>query len=254
MSAHEQFAEDLALYALGSLTGPEKQALEQHLESCVACRRELDALRGDTALLALSASGPAAPARSRERFLKAIDSERHIRTVPRRRSMFELLPAFGVAVLILISILLWRENVKLHRRLDYARAALTQNMAQTKDARELLDMLHDPQAVHVTLTTEHEPPHPYARAVYSPKMGHVVFMASTLGPLPQGKTYELWVVTMSGKPMPAGMFKPDAHGNAMVMQPCCPPGTEAKMLAVTIEPEGGSPAPTSTPLMTTSGS
>jgi hypothetical protein len=31
MSAHEQFAEDLALYALGVLEGPEKETLLQHL-------------------------------------------------------------------------------------------------------------------------------------------------------------------------------------------------------------------------------
>ena len=254
MSAHEQFADDLALYALGSLSGAEKAALEKHLETCAACRNELEALRGDTALLALSAAGPAAPARSRDRFVKAVAAEQHPRTFRRRRSMFELLPVAAAVVMLLITILLWRDNVKLRRRVEYAHEAVEQNMAQTREARELLDMLHDPQAQHLTLTAEHEPPHPYARAVYSPKMGHVVFMASNLGQLPAGKTYELWVVPMSGKPMPAGMFKPDAHGNAMVMQPCCPAGTTAKMLAVTIEPEGGSAAPTSTPLMTTSGS
>ena len=46
MSAHEQFADDLALYSMGSLDAPERQALEQHLESCVSCRRELELLRG----------------------------------------------------------------------------------------------------------------------------------------------------------------------------------------------------------------
>ena len=33
MSVHEQFAEDLALYALGSLDGPELHAIEKHLRS-----------------------------------------------------------------------------------------------------------------------------------------------------------------------------------------------------------------------------
>jgi anti-sigma factor RsiW len=122
MSAHEQFADDLALYALGTLSGAEKQALEQHLASCAACGHELEALRGDAALLALSASGPAAPARSRERFVAAIQHERHPRTVRRRRSFFELVPIFATAVVVLICILLWRENVQLRRRLDYAQA------------------------------------------------------------------------------------------------------------------------------------
>ena len=63
MSVHEQFAEDLALLAMGSLEGDERMTLEKHLESCSACRQELEALRGDTALFALSTSGPQPPQR-----------------------------------------------------------------------------------------------------------------------------------------------------------------------------------------------
>ena len=34
MSAHEQFADDLALLAVGTLQGDERVALEKHLERC----------------------------------------------------------------------------------------------------------------------------------------------------------------------------------------------------------------------------
>jgi anti-sigma-K factor RskA len=245
MSAHEPFADDLALYALGSLSGAEKDALEKHLESCAACRNELDALRGDAALLALSATGPAAPARSRERFIKAIAREQHPRTVRRRRSFFELLPVAAAVVMLLITILLWRENVKLRRRVDYAKISAQENEAKYAKAREIMEMMTAPDAAHFTLAAEKEPPHPYGRAIYMPKHGHVLFMATNLGQLPAGKTYELWLLPMSGgKPVPAGMFRPDQKGNAMMMDPCCPPGTEAKGFAVTVENEGGSSTPT----------
>ncbi len=56
MSAHEQYVEDLSLYALDALQGEERARLEQHLAGCAACRLELEQLRGDTALLALSAA------------------------------------------------------------------------------------------------------------------------------------------------------------------------------------------------------
>ncbi len=55
MNEHDKFADDLALYAMGSLEGEERTALENHLATCAACRRELDALRGDMAMLAVSA-------------------------------------------------------------------------------------------------------------------------------------------------------------------------------------------------------
>jgi len=75
MSVHEQFADDLALYALGCLEGDERAALEKHLEECASCRRELEQLRGDAALLALSASGPRPPARSQARLMEAVDEK-----------------------------------------------------------------------------------------------------------------------------------------------------------------------------------
>lgn len=72
MSVHEQFAEDLGLYALGSLEGEERAALETHLEECASCRRELEVQRGDLAVLALTASGPQPPVRARQRLMSAI--------------------------------------------------------------------------------------------------------------------------------------------------------------------------------------
>ena len=61
MSEHEQFAEDLALYALNALEGEDRANLEKHLATCSACRLELEQLRGDGALLALSTMGPKPP-------------------------------------------------------------------------------------------------------------------------------------------------------------------------------------------------
>ena len=75
MSGHEQFAEDLALYALGSLQGDELAALEKHLQECSSCRRELEQLRGDMGLLALATAGSAPPQRSRQRLLDAVARE-----------------------------------------------------------------------------------------------------------------------------------------------------------------------------------
>src|SRR4029077_3124351 len=71
MSGHEQFAEDLALYALSALEGEDRANLEKHLATCSACRLELEHLRGDGALLALSATGAQPPARARQRLLDA---------------------------------------------------------------------------------------------------------------------------------------------------------------------------------------
>ena len=57
------------------MTGADRQELELHLETCASCRRELQALRADLGLLALSSSGPQPPARSKDRLLRAIAAE-----------------------------------------------------------------------------------------------------------------------------------------------------------------------------------
>ena len=75
MRTHEQFADELALYALNELHGGELQEFEQHLETCASCRRELQAMRSDLGLLGLSAVGPRPPARSKERLMRAIAAE-----------------------------------------------------------------------------------------------------------------------------------------------------------------------------------
>jgi hypothetical protein len=246
MSAHEQYAEDLALHAMDALPAAEKQALEQHLAGCPACRRELESLRGDAGLLALSVSGPAAPARSRERFTKAVAGERHPRTVRRRRSFFEFVPLLAAAAMVIISIVVWRENVQLRRRLDHAEARMAEDSVRMAKAREIVAMFNSPNVERYTLTAMNTTPKPHAKCMYEMKSGHLLLLASNLAPLPAGKTYQLWIIPMKSgdKPVPAGMFKPNASGDAMLMDPTIPAGVEAKNFAVTIEAEGGSTTPT----------
>src|SRR6516164_43235 len=75
MRTHEQFADELALYALNEPSGSELKEFEEHLETCASCRRELQAMRADLGLLGLSAVGPKPPARSKERLMRAITAE-----------------------------------------------------------------------------------------------------------------------------------------------------------------------------------
>ena len=92
MTVHEQFAEDLALLALGALDGDAKLSLEKHLEECASCRRELEQLRGDAALFALSTAGPWPPARAKARLM---DPSRRSPGSPRERPRIPWWAALG---------------------------------------------------------------------------------------------------------------------------------------------------------------
>lgn len=248
MSEHTQYAESLALYALDALDNAEERAaLETHLRSCDECRMELEALRGDTALLALSAVGPAPPARARQRLLDAIStapakpakSQRMIVGVLRPRWL-SFVPVAAALVLAIFSIMLLQRNARLMNRLDETRAQLQQTKA-------IADLLNAPDAHHMTLVSMPEqprPPQPQIKMIYQPKKGGLLLMANNMEPLPPNRVYELWLLPANGgAPMPAGIFKPDTSGNAM-MNHSMAAGMDAKAFALTIEPEGGSQTPT----------
>jgi hypothetical protein len=268
MSEHEQFAEDLALYALNALTGEDRVKLDQHLAGCAACRLEQEQLRGDTALLALSAAGPRPPQRARQRLLDAV--ARETRTAARadrsaiaatdgtkgasgRLAWWGWLGWAATAAVVVFALSLWRENSGLREMLSSSREQSAESARQLEELRRVAAPILEPEAQRVTLVAMKTPPQPQGKAFYLRKRNSLIFMASNMPALPPQKAYELWLIPMSGNPIPAGMFKPDAHGSATVVNPPLPAGTEAKAFAITVENENGSAAPTSAIMMMGSG-
>jgi anti-sigma-K factor RskA len=245
MSVHEQFAEDLALHALGALEGNERISLEDHLQECASCRRELEQLRGDAALLALTTSGPRPPARAKSRLMHAIASEPKLRTAKSQQPWWSALGWATAAAMVVLAAILWNQNARLKSNAEESEALTAQQQAQLAEARRIVDTLMAQDAMHVSvLPVGMKAPPPEGKAIYSRERNGLIFMASNLHPLPAQKAYELWLIPTQGAPIPAGMFKPDAHGSAMVVNPPLPSGVEAKAFAITIEPEKGSATPT----------
>jgi anti-sigma-K factor RskA len=243
MSVHEQFADDLALHALGLLEGEERAALEKHLESCAGCRRELEQLRGDMALMALSAGGPTPPRRARQRLLEAVAREPRQAGVPSRAGWWTLIPWVAAALAVGL-VVLWVQNSDLRQRIAGLQSESVQQQAELQRAREVVSTLTASDAMRVTLVAAKTPPQPQGKAIYVRDRSSLIFLASNLQALPAQKAYELWLIPTSGAPIPAGVFKPDAHGSATVINPPLPPGVQAKAFAITVEPEGGSSSPT----------
>ena len=255
MKTHEQFAEDLPRYALNELSGADQQEFDQHIDICPACRREVQALRSDLGLLALSTAGARPPARSKDRLLRAIATEprggvsRAPQQAPRRGLSWGLIPAV-IALGLLVAVgNLWRQNGEMHDNLAKMAGLYQNTTMQLAQAEEKLRLLSAPDAMQVSLGPQSQRPMPHATAIYSPSMKRCMLMASNLAPLPPGKAYELWLIPMEGEPMPAGMFWPDERGNAMMMNHPMPEGVVAKSFAVTMEDATGSDKPTSPILM-----
>ena len=252
MSAHEQYADDLALYALDALRGEERARLDEHLATCAACRLELEQLRGDTALLALSATGPRPPQRARQRLLDAVAREPRLPSVAQaspRRSWWGVLGWAAALAILVLAASLWRENISLQQILASAQSQAAQSTRDLEALRKIAAPILEPEAQRVTLVSAKTPPQPQGKAFYLRNRSSLVFLANNMPPLPPQKAYELWLIPTTGAPIPAGVFKPDAHGSASVVNPPLPAGAEAKAFAITVENEAGSTAPTTPILM-----
>ncbi len=261
MSVHERFADDLALHALGSLEGGEREALERHLDECASCRRELELLRGDLSFIALTAAGPKPPSRARARLMTAIAAEPRLPSVvslptPQgQRSWWPTLGWVAAAALALLCVGLLYQNSALQRdsarMLAQYRAQLGDEEIKLTQANEVVATLLDPEALKIELVAVGSKPQPRGKAIYERRNHSLIFLASNLPALPAEKIYELWLFPANGgAPIAAGLFRPDARGSATVVNPPLPAGVEAKNFAVTLEPESGShEAPRGTPVI-----
>jgi anti-sigma-K factor RskA len=247
---HQNYADDLALYVLGELEPAQSAEVRAHIEDCAECRREYQTLNADMAALALSTYGPAAPARSRERLMRALNSESRragrvtgsFRVRPR---WWALAPVFSTALLAMFAILLWIENSEMRDELSKAHAQRTEQSKDLERANMMMAAMSAPDAMHVTLVSANTKPQPQVKVFYAASKGALMLTASNVEAIPAGKSYELWLIPMNGSaPMPAGMFRPDARGGAMLVMPQMPGNMQAKAFAITVEPEGGSESPT----------
>jgi anti-sigma-K factor RskA len=240
--------EELASYAMQNLPAEESASIREHLRNCAPCRTELAEVCGDLALLGIAVEQQPLPEGARERFLKRIGGS-PAEVVPirsARRGPGFWIPWIAAAAMAIVAISLGVQNRALNDELQDESRLVTNLAGQASKAQQVLEVLTAPSAQRVTLTEGKTPPAPTARATYLPERGGLILLATNLKPLPEGKTYELWVIPADGKaPVPAGLFRPDTVGTATLVLPQLSPGIQAKAFGVTIENASGSDAPTS---------
>lgn len=273
--------EDLALYALQLLSEEELQLVAERLQGDSTSREEVARLQGDLVLYAMTAEQVEPPANSRERLLRHVAQEprpkpeeqvtesrapepmlvargstepRQYADVVEMKPRSRVAPALawtGWAVAAGMSVaagLQYQSRQQIQRQLSAETARVNESGAEAVRAREALSTLTDAGAMQVALRipSTKEAPKPEGHAAYLAEKGSLVFIASHMAPLQSYKTYELWLLPASAglTPIPAGLFKPDADGNASIVMQDLPKGIKAKGFGVTVEDEGGSRQPT----------
>ena len=209
----------------------------------------------------VSAAPPevAAPAKAVDPPDSRADS-RDVRTLLRGVGLWQLFawrPALGfgaaaavvaVVLLGLTSLSLWNrtrslsaEVASLSDRLRETQAEVTNQRQQLAGARDVEDLLNSPAVRVAELSGKKPAPDAHATLAYDRSTGRAVVVATGLPPCPAGHAYQLWLIA-DNKPLPGGTFKADAQGRARLSDQL-PPNHTAPTFAVTLEREGGVPAP-----------
>jgi anti-sigma-K factor RskA len=220
-----------AAYSLDALDVDERAAYEAHLPECPQCREELQALSGVTAALAVAASGPEPPSSLRDRVLGSARAEPQY-VVPLASCRSRWTPVLGVAAAAAAVVAIG---------LGFYAISLSQDLDDTRTALEAVErtqaVLADPGARTIELQSG-------AGALVVGADGAAVLVLDDLEPAPAGSTYELWIVD-DETPVPAGLFAGSGGRDVVPVEGTVPSGA---FVAVTVEPEEGTDAPTTDPI------
>lgn len=234
MNEHER-VQDLAVeYALDILDPAEYRDVEQHLAGCETCRaiyREMQAVGG---ALALSVPPVASPPELRARILAGATGQPQP-VVSRRQWGGWAVGVAAAAVAVAVGV----DDARQRQGRAAAQADLAAAEGQLAVQRAIAQPILDGQQfVRLTPVSGTGP-----AAIWVNPPGKSPYLAApNLPKLQPDRTYELWFLQGS-KPSPAGVFQ---AGTILALPPL-PVGTTS--LAVTVEPRGGSPAPTSSPIL-----
>jgi anti-sigma-K factor RskA len=233
---HDDYKEMIPARVLSALDAAEERALNEHLENCAECRKELEDWQPTAAALSLTPD-PAEPSPEvRERILSEVRKDLSKSEVVPFKSPRNIWSSFGslgaIAAVVLFAALsiglavVWRQNQRL------------------KTANQFVELVNTPGARVSELKGTDPSQTATAKLAYD-RAGRAILMASKLPSAPQGKAYQLWFIVGNKPPIPGKTFVPDSTGNVVLKEEIPREAIDANVFAITVEPERGSTAPTS---------
>lgn len=261
--------EQATAYVLGALDESERSEFELALQSSEELRQEVAELRTAAAHIALAAPPVAPPSGLRDRIMAEARSVRPIAPrlaeaeriesppspnntaripSPAPRPVLSVLPWIALAA-SLVGVLVMRSRYLEADRLRGSLSTVSDSLRGALAARDsLIGTLLAPEVETIKLSAAGRPPS--ARMFWNRASNKIVLVAFALPPAAPGRTYQLWGIA-SGKgqaPVSLGTFNTAANGEAR-LSVTVPAGFQIAVGAVTNEPAGGSPQPTTTPFL-----
>ncbi|GAB2841083.1 anti-sigma factor [Actinoallomurus bryophytorum] len=233
-------------YALNALDEREAEEFARHLVDCEACIREVRELQAIAALLA-RAVAETPPPELRQRVMAAIGEVRQLppqippqaTVVSLRRWRSRGLPYLAAAACLVLAVVAGGFAVQARHQADQQRSAAAQAQQQAARLTTLMS------ASDATLRGGAVHGGGSATLVASRQLNQAALVYQGLPALAGGKVYELWY-SVSGSMVPAGLLA-SGRPDGTTLFKGGPQGAAA--VGVTIEPAGGSPKPTTDPIL-----
>jgi anti-sigma-K factor RskA len=237
---NERFEDLKDAYVLGALPEEERLSFEDYLAAHPERQAEVDELGAVAGLLAFSAPEQEPSQELRSRVMEMIETE------PRRvggHSTFARFGdylsvkslALGAAALLVIGLLSW--NLALQGQVEDAQSQVQNLQGQVADAQAQQTRTIELKGSWAEQGATAE--------VASMQKNEIILVARNMPSVPEGRTCQIWVIS-DDVPKPSGLFQPDGNGTAT---PITNSITKADVIAVTVEPAGGSEQPTSDPVL-----
>jgi anti-sigma-K factor RskA len=246
-------------YSVGAADDDEMRLVQAALTQCPEVAAELESYQEMLGGMLHSAPYTAPPPALREKLLraainplaqpiaasaKALPAESRtpaVQAAPRRLALSW--PAAAAAVVLLLgSNLLWLNQV------DQLRQGQITLNARLDEQTALINLLGEGDLARVSLPAGENTDAPFATVVYSPNARYGVLYNLSLAALTPEQAYQLWLIDAEGNPTSAAVFQVgDDDGQSWIWQMEQPVGGFSAF-AISIEPAGGSPSPTTTPI------
>lgn len=236
---HQEMDGLYELYMLGALEAEESAAIEEHIRTqCAYCLEQLREAVPVTTAMAGLIEVQAPPARLRQRVLASVKPE------TTSRSWLPLLFGLSTACAALLAIVLW-STTSMRSYRDQVREL----QAQRDQLREVVEILSRSETKTIKFGVADNQAHGH---VFVNTSRGLVFVGSQLPELARDRTFQLWLIPakgVPGGPQSAGLFHPNASGDFVNVRTAPIDTARIQAVAVSVEPQGGSPAPTTKPIL-----
>ncbi len=226
-------------YSLGILDEEELNGVREHLAVCAACRAELASFREVAGTLAAAAPQRDLPAGLEARILRAVRDRSAAQEAsgPRldvrrpgrpRGSPWPALTGIAAAVALVLG---------------------AGNLLQWSGVLSPAARGMPPKLSTAVLSGTGSAPEAYGTIVLDPKDNKGVLAVTGLPALDPGRQYQLWLIR-DGQRRSGGVFSPDTEGYGALLLTVPADFRDFRSFGVSIEPRGGSPAPTGPRVLT----